>query len=389
MSPTRLPPETEPIETVPLTEVTRPVLFRKMVSALAVLALVFLLAESGTRCLVFLTHAPQSYSVEFDQKYALAIHPKTPETKRVFMMGDSKMWHTYFPELLALRGNQQGVPYQSVNLSVNGSTPDMNLFLLKEAMAHNHRPALVIYNIAPIQLNRHFEGNPKLTAEGAFRASYMGTCLYQKSQVIEKKADCWLQDHSYFFRYRPYLAQTLSIMGEKYFLPDSEPQVPVLGAPKTEGSMGGWSPDYELFSDLDKRTLDPSFLNAVKSGESLTPFIWDPTPILRLRDYCIKNQIPLLLVWLPEHPSMAKLYRYFKVPDLKWFDTRMAGLANPDRQVGFLNLRTADTNPDHYYNADHLNILGGLTATESLSKLLLQPPYRELLKTSGSKPTVP
>lgn len=60
-----------------------------------VLVLTLLLTEAVVRTAVYLDKTPQSYSREFDAKYALAKAPQKPNSDTILLLGNSHIWHAY------------------------------------------------------------------------------------------------------------------------------------------------------------------------------------------------------------------------------------------------------------------------------------------------------
>jgi hypothetical protein len=353
-----------------------------------VLVLTLLLTEAVVRTAVYLDKTPQSYSREFDAKYALAKAPQKPNSDTILLLGNSHIWHALFPELITHRLKQAGLQADIRNLGVNGATPEMNLFLLKKALQSGVRPRLVVYNVSPFLLNGENYTDSVGNPESAFRKSYLGQCDFKDTKNWREKWTCAIKKNVQFIRYREWVLQQLTTMRQFYFLPANKPVPSALGATLIENSPGGWSPAYELVSDsFEARFTAPDFLNAVKNGRSLSNFHWDLTHIRQLTDFCGQENIPLLMVWLPEHPTMQKIYRYFQLPEKPEFIKRFLALSQPAQRLWFLDLSEEDVNSDHFYNPDHLNVLGALPFSEKFAKLLLEKPYRQTLSPSQESKT--
>lgn len=369
--------------------IKRITLLRKMGVITLIAVVTLMLTEAAVRTAAYWAQAPQSYSKDFDIKYALARHSPKPGANTILLLGNSHIWHALYSELITHRLQKAGYSVDIRNLGVNGTTPKMNLFLLKSALKSGVRPKLVVYNVAPILLNHEYYTDPTATPEQAFTKSYLGQCYFLPHSKLSEKWACTLKKNLQIVRYREWVLQQITTLSQTCFLPANKPSSPVLGAPLTESSPTGWSPAYELVSgSFDSQFLAPRFLNAVKNGKSLSNFHWDLSHLQELKDFCQKEHIPFVMLWLPEHPTMTKIYKHFALPSMQNFRKQFQALSNPSKQLWFIDLSESDTNPDHFYNPDHLNVLGALPISENFAQILLKDPYKQLLTppSQGSAP---
>jgi hypothetical protein len=363
--------------------ISRSLLLKRLGIITFIVFISFIMAEMIVRTAVYWAQAPQSYSKEFDIKYALAQRAPLKDTNTILLLGNSHIWHALFPELITHQLKRADYSTEIRNLGVNGTTPEMNLFLLKKALKANVKPKLVVYNVAPILLNHEYYADPSANPEQAFQKSYIGQCYFQTHLQATQKWSCILKKNIQLARYREWVLQQVMLLSQSYFLPSNKPTAPVLGAAITENSPNGWSPAYELVSEpFDSKFTAPEFLNAVKNGKSLSNFQWDLSHLEKMKTFCQEQHIPLLMIWLPEHPAMKTVYRHFGLPPMAAFKQQFHTLSYPEKQVWFLDFSESDTNSDHFYNPDHLNVLGALPLSQQFAKLLLEEPYKGLLTVS-------
>lgn len=345
--------------------------------ALAVVVTLCVL-ESMARMWVVAVRTPTSNSAAFDVKLALAEQPTPVGGQRIFLVGDSKTWHGLFPELLQARLKTGNQPVMVTNLGVSAATPKMNHVILASALAHGVKPDVVVYNISPMLVNRTYFRSPQATAQQPFDHSYFGRCrvpkLLGKRLPIEKRLSCGLEQVSVLFQQRAVLADLLRMLARNGFMLNRNPLEWRSAAFYREVSVNGWSPDTEVMADLKADMDIAAWVKAVQQAESLTPFVQDTTEIANFIRYCRQQHIPVVLLWLPEHPLMEGVYRTLEVPEPRAIERIFEALADPSGEtpVWFSNQRTRDSDATHYYNPDHQNVLGAIPATERLAQFLRQ-----------------
>ena len=94
-----------------------------------------------------------------------------------------------------------------------------------------------------------------------------------------------------------------------------------------------------------------------------------PTVVRRLYARCKEQGIPLLLVWLPEHAYMDRLFYKQNKVDARWLEGQYEQLA---RREGFtfLNLRMHPLPVTHFTDFNHHNANGAYESTKLLAKYL-------------------
>ena len=106
---------------------------------------------------------------------------------------------------------------------------------------------------------------------------------------------------------------------------------------------------------------------------------YNPLAYSIIIDYCQKNQLPLLMVWLP-HQNKVYEQLYYKAPyDAAWHRQQFEQYAKlPMVSTEFLNVLPEDSIYFHDYR--HLNTFGCVKTSELLAAALCQPKYQHLLE---------
>lgn len=329
----------------------------------------FLIAETVARLLIFNAHPPLSHSKDFDSKYFLATSKSKVQKHHILLLGDSLMAYGLYADLLALRFSEHGNSVDVRNLAVPGNTPNMSLFLLKTALAAGAKPDAVFFDVSLPHYNQHNLQSLYWGKKEIFYQSYLGSC--QASP--QTSPACQLQRYSYLFRYRHFFKEQLLMLGDLWFHPKSIMAFQTADHVVSEISPDGWAPNYTLFkksSFIQHFQANDVTLKNEKIVSAFVNFRWTEQAVSPLFTYCKKNHIPLILIWLPEHPVREGIYQHFHL-STKAFSKKVANMAQ-HWKFTYLDLHQADPNYTHYYNSSHLNILGALSATEELSKQLLK-----------------
>ena len=354
--------------------------WKRVLTIAAAVVVTMLLLESMARCWVLALKLPDSHVASFDVKLALAKEPTPPGQRRILLLGDSKIWHSIYPELLEVQLKRSNRPVMVTNHGVSGATPRMNQVVLAQALKHGIKPDVVVYNVSPMLLNRWYFQLPGVTPQFAFDSTYTGRCiaprLLHSRQTWDQRVVCGIERWSQLLRHRSALAEQLKPLVNQGFMPQTNPLIWRVEAPHLEGSLRGWSPDSHVIAAMETDFDVEAFIASVKLGKSLTSFEEDPRELQGFLQYCQQQHVPVVLVWLPEHPVMTRVYRELGVPPASQLEHMMSTLTSPASPgssrspVWLLNLRDADTDSTHYYNPDHLNVLGSIKATGLLQHFL-------------------
>ena len=362
---------------------SRPLYARKLGNFVLAFLLCLLLVEMLSRFLVNMGEAPSSHSREFDTKYSLALtKPDKSEKKhaQIILLGNSYMMRGIYPELLKARLQAAGKKVSVRNLAASGSTPAMNQFLLESAMHKGNKPRLVIYAISPVILNRHYLANDTGNPEQAFTHSYMGRCHGAKKKKLSCRAGAL-----YMVRYQDFLRNELRNAPSRIFENSAAMKIRPERFPLTEVSPDGWSPGYPVYApeEFNRRF---AIAHASKTQRDITErllgnFEWDPQPLQELQNYCQKNKLRLVYLWLPEGPIWRDYYKRYKISETD-FAAHVSQMVASDLNgnTEFINLHDLPLNTYSFYNPDHLNTIGGVRSTEALAESLLAPVYRPQLQ---------
>lgn len=328
-----------------------------MLVPLLSLLITTLIAEGLARVITTAGHAPLSYSAIFDIKYELARNTPSPD---IVALGDSIIENGLYPELVQTMLNEAGYPLSVINVGLPANNVEVNIFLLKQTLRQGRRPKLVLFNVTPRMFGKRLNNR----VETHLMRSYLGQCEYKPKPGLLPAADCFLSEHLALLRHRGFIKQA--------FTPFAEKKVKTTNTGEYETSLSGWNPHYNVWSRSEFYKLHVSPIDKPKSKKPQ----WTLAHVQPLIDFCKQENLPLVLVWLPEHPERLKRY-----PIYADFDARVARLAR-ENQVGFINMGRSETNIQHYYNTDHLNVIGGIAFSQQLAGLLLSPPYRAFLSAS-------
>ena len=102
----------------------------------------------------------------------------------------------------------------------------------------------------------------------------------------------------------------------------------------------------------------------------LNHFEWTDAYFLQLQRYCRAQGIPLLMVWLPEHPITAEYHRRLGVSDAML--DRQFRLLFDRTQTGYVSFHRLLTRSDQFHTPDHVNPLGAMPLTETMAAFLLE-----------------
>lgn len=329
-----------------------------------------LVAEGAARLLVTLAKPAQSHSEAFDRKHFLATHPQSGKTPSVLLIGDSQMDFGLYADKMERDLHEAGLKdLQVVNLAVVGNTPNMSLYLLRIAVKSGYRPALAIMNISPWALNGNYIHKTALTAEGHFLDSYLGRCHYGAEG--KKNLDCLGQKNFFMLRYRDFLHEQLSGLSKAVTSPRSKMGYPEVAHVIREVSPRGWTPDYEVFTahQFEKRFSPTAedFRNP-KTQERFKGFYFSESAVQPVIAYCREQNIPLKLIWFPEHPYRNLYYDHFGF-DPELFSRKVAAVAEKSR-IGYHDLSNADDDYHHYFNSNHHNVDGAIATTKLVTGIV-------------------
>jgi hypothetical protein len=354
---------------------------RILVTVLIVIGNLFLL-ETGARLLVIQAKPLLGKTSTFDRKFQIANKKQTPAPD-VLLLGDSLMYFGIYPELLdVLITSKRKKAFRSLNLATPSASVKMNLFLMQRLIQQSGRPKLVIYNFSP----RVFNGSkPVDSYDQAFQSSYYQRCFGLKNLNWIDNTHCFFERNFALARYRNFLSGELEKIPRTWFRFDQRMAFSEGHNPELEISEQGWAPAYSVHTRQSLRLAfgDNDKVEDVFAKE-LGNYQWQTDQIQPLLTYCRQQNIPLLMVWLPEQKLMDRYYRQIGLSQSAL--AQKLALLSDEKHVYFLDLSDEPIHQSGFADLDHLNPLGAVKATEKLAQILDKAPYRGLLNLAGSPP---
>lgn len=345
------------------------VYLRRVSIAVLVVFGTLLLLEALTRMGMFLVKPELSHSAQFDQKQWIAEHPteQEKEDKTLILLGNSQIKYALYPEAIALGLNQN-----ILNLGSDAATTDMNLYLLKKAMASGYDVSGVVLNINPLSFSKTHREHPELTAQKTFNKSFTGKCIVKQPEHFVDLFDCRLQQFSILYRYRSWLNRKRDDMGRATLKPELIYQGRRYNVTATEFSPNGWAVGYRVYQP---EKFESMFSHPLELDPELKPVLenfnyeWDTTSIDEMVAFCKEKEIPLTLVWLPRNPLWFKAHAFFNITpdDEKNILNQVISYSN-DKQINFIDMHNMPLPHTDYYDSNHQNVIGALKVTEAFTQ---------------------
>jgi hypothetical protein len=334
-----------------------------------------LLLEVSARTFVMLAKPPESHVEAFDRKLQLA-RSLSPQKNTILLLGSSHTATGLYPEQLQSELRKSGLNTHVYNLGVCANTPELSLFLLKQAMKKGVKPALVVADVAPPWMfNRSYYEHESSTAY-KFKRSYLGQCVAEKPTTLEGTLYCGASQVSYLVRHATSISSFLHALPEKLSRFKAAKSYAIVGEAQLETSPQGWSPMYPMPSKEEMEAY-----SATAKESALAPayqhFQWEEAPMKALIAFCQQQKIPLVLVWMPEHPLQRTYFKHFQLNEAA-FDKRLKALFNTPG-VTYHNAHAQTWPVDLFENPDHFNVVGAVEYTRLFADVLSKQPYRSLL----------
>jgi hypothetical protein len=353
---------------------------RRWILQFALVGLIlFGLAEVGVRALVAAIHPPMSHAAQFDLKYLMATDKRYQQSPTMVVLGNSYMNRALYPDWFRYNLQQAKRPFGVINLANSAATPKVNAYLLKAFVEKGHNSAAaVILNVHPRMFltdTRQILGNMTPlpdTVETRLQASYLGRCELNPSYDWASRLACAAESASYLLRYRRWLKEVLG-QSQAIFKPIQRPNPSVSRIARNELPPHGWAPGYDVIApgmfdatladlhdqEYRKYQLDPQLKqHFFASSKLLTPIV----------AFCQARHIPLVLVWLPQHPQSNQFYG---------FSTRQLQQAQSVWQatstlpgVWYVDLHHKLPGDQYYYDTGHVNVVGAVQVTEKLANAI-------------------
>ncbi len=334
--------------------------------------------EGFARYTISIGHPNMGPTAEFDKAYVLAQKPATPGKQLIVVVGGSFSKRAVYSEYIEQQMAKAGYDVEVRNLATVACSVYEQLALLERATKSAGKPALVIADFRPLAFVSNYLKRTIDYEKVRFDESYTGRrCeLAAKNDPLSKLQD-FAESNSYLIGYRRTLRYTL--MSWMSLLFDSE-HFRFKRATRTDELEGqsphGWSPVFEIMDSSELVEGKKGFEDRVKMVSDLcspAPISWTDEYSLPLRNFCTKNNIPLMYVWEPVHPALSGIYEKAGVP-LDGFKSRLEHLTKYPNVFAF-DAHDIDPAGDHYKSIDHVNYRGALVFSEGLSEALESAPF--------------
>jgi hypothetical protein len=356
--------------------VTRGQLRRWMLQFALVGLVLFGLAEVGARALVAAIHPPMSHATQFDLKYLMATDKRYQQSPTMVVLGNSYMNRALYPDWFRYQLLQAKRPLGVINLANSAATPKVNAYLLKAFLEKGHNSAAaVILNVHP----RMFLSDTRQTSgritplpdsvETRLQASYLGRCELNPSSDWASHLTCAAESASYLLRYRGWLKEVLG-QSQAIFKPIQRPSPGVSRIARNELPPHGWAPGYDVIApgefdttlaelhdqEYRKYRLNPALKQQFEaSSDRLAPIV----------AFCQARHIPLVLVWLPQHPKANQFYGFsrhqLQEAQAVWRQTAQ------QPGVWYVDLHDRLPGDQYYYDTGHVNVVGAVEVTKLLA----------------------
>ena len=323
------------------------------------------------RILVIAGHPPRAVTPEFDVKMVVARRPAGNARQLVFI-GGSYTKLAIFPELLQTLLKEKNIDVYPKNLRHPRSCIDEHLLLLNEVVTHCTDKPVVFYDLREEAFLKDFQDDSKLNNVDAFRQSYIGK-KYDSGAAPAQYLSRFAADNVCLIRDREYLRDQLfnAVGAIVDFDEEYEKHIRPYPTSKTELSEMGTSAGYGANTQSQMLEKVRSYSNPLGWNESYQKE-WSLAWFNRIKEFCSANQLPLVLLWLPEcNPTtdgrreQQLLQNYRRLADGK--------------KVWFVDLHSIDKSPEHFRDPVHCNMAGEVTTTEHLARLLAEEPLRSIV----------
>jgi len=352
---------------------TRSKHYRKLLQGFLIIVLFDLfLLEILVRIIVSLKPVSLSYSVDLDWKSQIVgeslINRQSPY---ILAMGSSITNQNLNPELLQYELQKVNPELAVFNLAHSGGTVESNLYLLKKVLATSSKPLLIIYDYpVPWQFNGGYLSKPDSTLNH-FYNYYTGRCLPSIKRDFSTRLECGVKKYSYLYRHWHDLPVILSKFPKLIFKPETN----ILFTDSGNISRNGWIPRYiHLSQNAFDSYYSPRGINFNQREKGIkylfSDFSFDSSHFEKLVKFSQAQQIPILIVWYPEHPLSLDYFKKYQVKR-SLFNEYLTELEKKD-QVDSLNLSDSLNSQRYYSDPDHLNTLGANKFTLTIAQYLIQ-----------------
>lgn len=343
---------------------------------LASIFIVLLMFELFARFLVALGDPVQFCDSEFDSKWQIASHVQNPKTPQIFVLGTSYSERAVYSELITERLQKQGIDVNITNLASSGSFAKDWLFQLKTALKHSSSCKAVVIEVSKMGFLLPPSTNEVYRKE--LLDSYLSFLLAEPKNPKELLIAC-LNTVSYAFRYRGYLKSLTSEMPINMLSGDAGRKNWVNTATHCEFSKSGWGPGYNFvtaealeFSKSERTKTVELFLQQLDRKQM--PY----GSIKSAVEFCRKENIPVIFLWLPVHPEFDRWYTETTKISAEQFKNVIL------REAKACNAKLIDvhsfSDQSSFHDGDHVNAMGAVKVSDTIAQLLSGPEFAQLLK---------
>jgi hypothetical protein len=351
-------------------------LLRAVVSVLIALCA----AELIGRFIVFNSKPADSNNPQFDTKYRVANSLKTSDAN-IVLCGDSLMKEGVYPELITASLKNIYTSVRTSNLAVTGGTQLDAVKYLEYLKLRKIKPRLVVFDFEvsntclPTMANNIDWGQTH---------SYLFKGLLSRPVNTRETAQLLPSDISYMVRQRANIKRSIceflnALPSQKIFARKSFFELN--DSPQLEVSESGMAPNNRITPDLDWSEEKQKIGFFTPYCPQSAAYKYNPEAYSIVIDYCRKNNLPLIMVWLP-HQTQVYDALFYKPPyDESWHKKQFENYSKlPFVFAEYLNVLPDDAIYFHDYR--HLNTYGCVKASELLAQALRKPQYKSLLEAS-------
>jgi hypothetical protein len=350
-----------------------------IVHSLVCLLIAIAVSELCCRFVAFVGKPALTSNPQYHLKYLVA-KTVTPWSDNIVLCGDSLVKQGLYPELIAAKLQQVNPDVRVVNLAVNGGSQSDAITYLDYLRDVRHtKPRLVVFDFEVSLTGLDTPQNPGTLAK---TGGYLSNRFMKVRSGFWRNASFFFSDNFLLVRDRGalkhYLVDFLGVLANQPLREDRS-TVELCNANDGSTTYCGMSPDHNLTLDRDLGRRDENIRlkwdgSPVSGRFRFNPNVYDP-----IITYCQKNEIPLMLVWLPHERYMYQA-RWYQAPYTEsWFRQRFEESA---RKLFVFPVYLNDCVSGHASFSDyrHLSTYGCIKASEALGDTLAQPKYRSLIE---------
>jgi hypothetical protein len=351
-------------------------LFKFIAGSALLVAITFFAAEVCCRFLVTLAKPNDCVNGQYQTKYFVAKN-MSPFADNIVLCGDSIVRQGLYPELLSSYLTGINPKASVTNLAANGATQGDAIRYLEFLRSKlSIKPKLVVYDF-------------ELVAASSGRANSEAACREPESILFNKtlRQPLWPihrlsldPDEVMIIRHRGDIKRfAMQFMRSSVNGEDSEQTFYLRPVDSSDqASLYGMSPDHRMTraSDFPEQQRRIEVFASPLRGN----YKYDPDAYTPIVDYCTKNGIPLILLWLPHEKAIYDRF-WYKPPYTQ--DYFLSLFQNLSKKKGVYPVFLQLPEDSRYYSDfRHLSTYGCVKCTELLGNELLKPKLRNLIEHS-------